>query len=50
MERAPQPVEERHPEPIPREPDLPTLSDTALMAFAAAALALTALALWLLLG
>jgi hypothetical protein len=46
MERAPQPVEEEHPpEPVPRDPDLPTVSDTTLMFFAAAALLVTLVAL-----
>jgi hypothetical protein len=37
--------EDRHPEPVPRDPDLPTLSDTKLMFFAAGALIVTLLAL-----
>jgi hypothetical protein len=45
MERATHPVEEHAPEPVPRDPDLPTVSDTTLMFFAAAALILTAVAL-----
>jgi hypothetical protein len=46
MERAPHPVEEEHhPEPIPRDPELPTVSDTTLMFFAAAALLMTLVAL-----
>jgi len=48
MERAAHPPEEEdhpHAEPVPRDPDLPTLSETTLMIFAAAALVLTALAL-----
>jgi hypothetical protein len=39
-----------HPEPVPRDPDLPTVSDTTLMFFAAAALVLTAFALFALIG
>ena len=51
MERAPQPLEEHpSPEPIPRDPDLPTVSNATLMVFAAAALALTVAGLFLLLG
>lgn len=51
MERAPQPLEEHHsPEPIPRDPGLPTVSNATLMVFAAAALALTVVGLLLLLG
>jgi hypothetical protein len=53
MERATQPAEkqpEAHPEPVPRDPDLPTVSDTTLMCFAAAALVLTAFALFGLIG
>ena len=51
MERAPHPVEEEHhPAPIPRDPDLPRISDGALMAFAAAALVATALGLIALIG
>ena len=48
MERAAHPPEEEeraHPQPVPRDPDLPAVSDTTLMVFAAAALAVTALAL-----
>jgi hypothetical protein len=37
--------EDRHPEPVPRDPDLPALSDATLMFFAAAALIVTAAAL-----
>ena len=51
MERATHPADEHaaaHPEPVPRDPDLPTVSDAALMLFAAAALAVTAAALLLL--
>jgi hypothetical protein len=33
------------PAPVPRDPDLPALSDTALMLFAGAALIVTAVAL-----
>jgi hypothetical protein len=51
MERAPHPVEEdHHPAPIARDPELPAVSDGALMAFAAAALVATALGLILLIG
>ena len=48
MERAAHPPEEDHPRvaPVPTDPDLPTLSEPALMIFAAAALAVTALALF----
>ena len=46
MERAPHPVEEQpHPEPVPRDPDLPTVSDTTLIFFAAGALVVTLVAL-----
>jgi len=48
MERAAHPPKEEehaHPQPVPRDPDLPAVSDTALMLFAAAALAVTLLAL-----
>ena len=41
MERATHPVDEHadaHPAPLPRDPDLPNVSDSALMLFAAAAL------------
>ena len=34
-----------HPEEIPRDPDLPSVSDTTLMFFAAGALIVTAVAL-----
>lgn len=37
--------EEHHPEPIPRDPDLPAVSDTTLSFFAAGALVVTAVAL-----
>ncbi len=53
MERAAHPPEAQdsaHPEPVPRHPDLPALSDTALMVFAAAALGATLGALALLIG
>ena len=53
MERATHPADdhgEAHPEPVPRDPDLPTVSDTTLMFFAAAALAVTAFALFALIG
>jgi hypothetical protein len=54
MQRATHPVEEHHPaepaaqpaaQPIPRDPDLPTVSDTTLMFFAAGALVVTLVAL-----
>ena len=47
MERAAHPPETEHtdPEPVPRDPDLPAVSDTALMLFAACALVVTTLAL-----
>ena len=45
MERAAHPVEERAPEPVPRDPDLPTVSDATVMFFAASALVLTLVAL-----
>jgi hypothetical protein len=48
MERATRPVEEHaseHPSPVPRDPDLPQVSDATLMIFAAAALIATAAAL-----
>jgi hypothetical protein len=48
MERATRPVEEHaqaHPAPVPRDPDLPQVSDATLMIFAAAALIATAAAL-----
>jgi hypothetical protein len=51
MERAPHPVEEEHhpqpphPEPLTRDPDLPTVSDTTLIFFAAGALIVTLVAL-----
>ena len=41
--------EEHHPEPVPRDPDLPTLSDTTLAFFAGGALFVTAVALLVLL-
>ena len=53
MERAAHPPEEEahpHPEPVPRDPDLPTLSDSALMLFAAAALVGTLVGLYVLIG
>ena len=53
MARATHPADEQgetHPAPVPRDPDLPTVSDTTLMLFAAAALALTAFALFGLIG
>jgi hypothetical protein len=48
MERATHPVEqhvEAHPTPVPRDPDLPQVSDATLMIFAAAALIATLAAL-----
>ena len=48
MERAalhPEEAEHPHPEPVPRDPDLPTVSDTTLMFFAAGALVVTLVAL-----
>ena len=51
MERAAHQVEghgQAHPAPVPRDPDLPEVSDTTLMFFAAAALIATAAALLLL--
>ena len=50
MERAAHPpetehTEHTHPEPVPRDPDLPVVSDATLMCFAAGALIVTALAL-----
>jgi hypothetical protein len=48
MERATHPTDEHadaHPAPVPRDPDLPAVSDTTLMLFAAVALVVTALAL-----
>jgi hypothetical protein len=48
MERAAHPPEQHdaaHPQPVPRDPDLPSVSDRALMFFAAGALIVTALAL-----
>ena len=53
MERAAHPPEAQdpaHPGPVPRDPDLPALSDKALMVFAAAALVATLGALALLIG
>ena len=54
MERATHPVEEHQGEhhggePIARDPDLPTVSDTSLMLFAAAALVATVVGLLILL-
>ena len=51
MERAIRQVEEHeegHPAPVPRDPDLPQVSDTTLMFFAAAALIAFAAALFVL--
>ena len=53
MERAahhPEAQDPAHPEPVPRDPDLPSLPDAALMVFAAAALTATLVALALLIG
>ena len=41
--------EDHHPEPIPRDPAMPDVSDTTLMFFAAGALVVTAVALVMLL-
>ena len=49
MARATQQVDahaEAHPAPVPRDPDLPQVSDTTLMLFAAAALIAAAAALF----
>ena len=45
----PQEADEQHPEPIARDPGLPDVSDTTLMFFAAGSLAVTAVALAMLL-
>jgi hypothetical protein len=45
----PQEADEHHPEPIPRDPELPDVSDTTLLFFAAGALVVTAVALAMLL-
>ena len=37
--------EEHHPDPVPGDPDLPTISDTTLAFFAGGALFVTAVAL-----
>jgi hypothetical protein len=55
MERAAHPPEPEgavhaQPEPAPRDPDLPTISDGALIGFAAAALVATGVAIYLLIG
>jgi hypothetical protein len=42
-------ADEHHPEPMPRDPDLPDVSDTALLLFAAGTLILTAVAVVMLL-
>jgi hypothetical protein len=42
-------ADEHHPEPIPRDPGLPDVSDTTLMFFAAGSLVVTAVALVMLL-
>jgi hypothetical protein len=42
-------AEEHHPEAIPRDPQLPDVSETTLMFFAAGALVVTAVALAMLL-
>jgi hypothetical protein len=51
MERAAHPKEEEahHPEPVPRDADLPAVSDTTLMFFAGGALFVTVVALLVLL-
>jgi carbon monoxide dehydrogenase subunit G len=43
-------AEEHHPEPVPRDADLPTVSDASLMFFAAGALVVFVVALYALLG
>jgi hypothetical protein len=55
MERAahrPEPEGEVHgePQPVPRDPDLPTISDGALIGFAATALVATGVAIFFLIG
>jgi hypothetical protein len=53
MERAAHPPEEEahaHPEPVPRDPDLPSVSLPALMLFAGGALVVTLVALLVLVG
>ena len=45
----PQEADEHPPEPIPRDPGLPDVSDTTLMFFAAGSLVVTAVALVMLL-
>lgn len=42
-------AEEHHPDPVPRDPDLPRISDTTLAFFAGGALFVTAVALIVLL-
>jgi len=42
-------TEEHHPDPVPRDPELPTISDATLAFFAGGALFATALALMVLL-
>jgi hypothetical protein len=42
-------TDEHHPQPIPRDPDLPDISDGTLMLFAAVALTVTVIVLVLLL-
>ena len=53
MERATHPADEHaeaHPAPVPRDPDLPSVSDTTLMLFAGAALVVTVAGLLLVVG
>ena len=53
MERAIHPPDEHaeaHPAPVPRDPDLPSVSDATLMVFAGIALVVTAAALLLVVG
>jgi hypothetical protein len=52
MERAAHPPEEAHahPEPVPRDPDLPSVSISTLMLFASGALVVTLVALLVLVG
>jgi hypothetical protein len=49
MERAAQHKEEHDPQPVPRDPDLPTVSNTTLVFFAGGALVVTLVALLVLL-
>lgn len=45
MAKAMHDADEQHPAPVPRDPDLPSVTDTTLMFFAAGALIVTAVAL-----